>query len=159
MLGLSEEINPSASEISYKVTFLARDGEIQAVETSCFRTVDRSGETKSSAKPASSDHRHHLFLTNLSSAGYQNLYNMGKGDLSGQIALVTGATGGIGTSICRLLAYHGCSVAMHYNSDQDSAIGLLEEFKEEFMHAYGSKFVAYKADMGNYEEVSTRSLP
>jgi 3-oxoacyl-[acyl-carrier protein] reductase len=80
-----------------------------------------------------------------------------KGPLSGQIALVTGATGGIGLSICRHLAFHGCSVAMHYNSDQDGAIELLDEFKEEYVHKFGSKFVSYKADMGIYDEVSHSS--
>ena len=76
-----------------------------------------------------------------------------KGPLTGQIALVTGATGGIGTAICRLLASMGCSIGLHYNSDQDTALSLLEEFKEEYMHAFGSKFVCYGADLGNYDEV------
>ena len=82
-----------------------------------------------------------------------NSFELAKGPLSGQIALITGATGGIGTSICRLLASLGCSLAMHYNSDQDGALELLEEFKEGAMHVFGSKFVTYKADMGNYDEV------
>lgn len=75
------------------------------------------------------------------------------GPLSGKIALVTGATGGIGTAVCRLLASLGCSVGLHYNTDQDAAIALLEEFKENYMHTFGSKFVCYGADLGNYEEV------
>lgn len=83
-----------------------------------------------------------------------------KGPLSGKIALVTGATGGIGTAICRLLAQMGCSIGLHYNSDQDSALALLEEFKENYMHIYGSKFVCYGADLGNYDEVRMNdSLP
>ena len=80
-----------------------------------------------------------------------------KGPLSGQIALVTGATGGIGTSICRILAENGASIGIHYKDDQDTAISLLEELKEVCMHVYGSKFVTYKADLGNYEEVSPSS--
>lgn len=55
----------------------------------------------------------------------------------------------------RLLASLGRSVALHYNVDQDSALALLEEFKENYMHAFGSKFVSYKADLGNYDEVSS----
>ncbi|KAF2019838.1 3-oxoacyl-reductase [Aaosphaeria arxii CBS 175.79] len=83
----------------------------------------------------------------------RNSINTIRGTLSGQIALVTGATGGIGASICRMLAVRGCSVAMHYFSDQDGAIELMEEFKEEYMHRFGSKFASYKADLGNYDEV------
>ncbi|KAH7113287.1 3-oxoacyl-reductase [Dendryphion nanum] len=75
------------------------------------------------------------------------------GPLSGQIALVTGGTGGIGAAVCRLLASHGCSVALHYNSDQDGAIELLDELKDEYCHVYGSKFVCYGADLGEWEEV------
>ena len=76
-----------------------------------------------------------------------------KGPLHGKIALVTGATGGIGKAICRRLAALGCSIGLHYNSDQDGALALLDEFKENYMHVFGSKFVCYGADLGNYEEV------
>ncbi|KAJ4290278.1 hypothetical protein N0V90_010493 [Kalmusia sp. IMI 367209] len=76
-----------------------------------------------------------------------------KAPLAGKIALVTGATGGIGTIICRRLAALGCSIGIHYNTDQDTALALLEEFKEEYMHMFGSKFVCYGADLSNYEEV------
>lgn len=74
--------------------------------------------------------------------------------LCGKIALVTGATGGIGTVMCRRLAGLGCSIGLHYNTDQDAALALLEELKEDYMHLYGSKFVCYGADLGNYDEVS-----
>ncbi|KAF2677451.1 3-oxoacyl-reductase [Lentithecium fluviatile CBS 122367] len=79
--------------------------------------------------------------------------NTTKPPLCGKIALVTGATGGIGTAICRRLAALGCSVGIHYNTDQDAALALMEEFKELYMHRYGSKFACYGADMGNYDEV------
>jgi 3-oxoacyl-[acyl-carrier protein] reductase len=77
--------------------------------------------------------------------------------LSGQIALVTGATGGIGEAICRLLASHGCSLAMHYNTDQGAAFKLLGDLDEEYADEIGrklQKFVVYRADLGNYEEVN-----
>lgn len=70
---------------------------------------------------------------------------------------MTGATGGIGAAVCRRLAALGCSIGIHYNTDQDAALALLEEFKEEYMHAFGSKFVCYGADLGNYEEVGNHA--
>jgi hypothetical protein len=73
--------------------------------------------------------------------------------LSGQVALITGATGGIGAATARLLASHGCSVALHYNSDQDGALALQDEFKEAYVRNFGSKFVAYKADLEDWDEV------
>lgn len=74
--------------------------------------------------------------------------------LQGKIALVTGATGAIGKAICRRLAALGCSIGLHYSGDQDGALALLEEFKEQYMHVFGSKFVCYGADLGRYDEVS-----
>jgi short-subunit dehydrogenase len=73
--------------------------------------------------------------------------------LSGQVALITGATGGIGAATARLLASHGCSVALHYNSDQDGALALQDEFKEAYVRNFGSKFVTYKADLEDWDEV------
>ncbi|KAF2660267.1 3-oxoacyl-reductase [Lophiostoma macrostomum CBS 122681] len=73
--------------------------------------------------------------------------------LKGRIALVTGASGGIGTAICRLLASQGCSIALHYNSDQDGSDRLWEELEEMYSSQYGSKFVAHQADMGDYNQV------
>ena len=42
-------------------------------------------------------------------------------DLSDHLALVTGATGGIGKATCLALAALGCSIAVHYNSAADTA--------------------------------------
>jgi len=73
--------------------------------------------------------------------------------LHDQIALVTGATGGIGAAISRHLAMLGCSVAIHYNSDSQAA----EDLKAVLIKKRGpvtrASFHVFKADMGNYDEV------
>jgi 3-oxoacyl-[acyl-carrier protein] reductase len=54
-------------------------------------------------------------------------------------------------------------VALHYNSDQDGALALQDEFKEAYVRNFGSKFVAYKADLEDWDEVgflfSSQSIP
>ena len=105
-----------------------------------------------------SSHTHPpLDLSPEPSSSSSHPYDHPKGPLQGKIALVTGATGGIGKAICTRLAALGCSIGIHYHADQDGALALLEEFKERYMHAFGSKFVCYGADLGSYEEVSVCS--
>jgi 3-oxoacyl-[acyl-carrier protein] reductase len=70
--------------------------------------------------------------------------------LEGQVALITGATGGIGAATARLLASLGCSVGIHFNNDMDTAAELREEFTRKYINA---AFTAVAADMGDYEEV------
>ena len=48
-------------------------------------------------------------------------------DLSGKVALVTGTSGGIGGESARRLAKVGAKVAVHYNSNPDSANAIVEE--------------------------------
>lgn len=73
--------------------------------------------------------------------------------LKGQIALVTGATGGIGKATSRLLASLGCSVALHYNSDENAASTLRDELTKKYANDFGTKFEFFKADLGQYEDV------
>jgi 3-oxoacyl-[acyl-carrier protein] reductase len=48
-------------------------------------------------------------------------------DLSGQVALVTGATGELGRVIARTLAERGADIALHYHSNADKAVELCVE--------------------------------
>ena len=51
-------------------------------------------------------------------------------DLNGRVALVTGASRGIGRDIALALAAAGCSVAVAYNKDQAGAEAVVGEIKE-----------------------------
>lgn len=69
-------------------------------------------------------------------------------DLSSHLALVTGASGGIGKATCRSLAAMGCAIAVHYHSSTDVANELVKELRSK-----GVKAEAFKADLTKYEEV------
>lgn len=73
---------------------------------------------------------------------------MSSTNLEGKVALVTGATGGIGYATCIALAKQGCNVAVHYNSAQDTARALVRE-----VESLGVKANLFQADMSDYEAV------
>ncbi|KAL6247519.1 hypothetical protein RBB50_005865 [Rhinocladiella similis] len=67
-------------------------------------------------------------------------------NLSTHLALVTGATGGIGRATCLALACLGCSVAVHYNSAADTAGSLVSQ-----LQMLGVKAGAFQADLSTYD--------
>jgi 3-oxoacyl-[acyl-carrier protein] reductase len=72
-------------------------------------------------------------------------------DLTGRVALVTGASSGIGAATAMLLADLGASVALGYHSHRDGA-----ELVRDAIHSAGGTAVALRADVRKAEEV--RSL-
>ena len=69
-------------------------------------------------------------------------------DFKGHLALITGATGGIGAATCRALASLGCNIAIHYHSAAKKAETLGEEVR-----AKGVKAECFQADLSNYDNV------
>ncbi|MBI5630418.1 MAG: SDR family oxidoreductase [Elusimicrobia bacterium] len=62
--------------------------------------------------------------------------------LSGKVALVTGASGGIGSAIARAFARRGCAVALHYRSGKARAERLRRE-----LSGLGARCVILRADL------------
>ncbi|NPA91243.1 MAG: 3-oxoacyl-[acyl-carrier-protein] reductase [Chloroflexi bacterium] len=67
--------------------------------------------------------------------------------LAGKIALVTGASRGIGRGIALRLAEEGCKVVVNYNRSADAAQEVVEQIK-----AQGGEAVAIQADVSDYKE-------
>ena len=63
-------------------------------------------------------------------------------DLTGKVALVTGASGGIGRGIARRLAEAGAAIAVHYRGGRDDAEALAAEIAGR-----GGKALAVQADL------------
>ena len=70
--------------------------------------------------------------------------------LNGQIALVTGATSGVGREIALSLAAEGASVAVNYRSSAEDADALVREIA-----AKGGKAKAYQADVADFAAVKS----
>lgn len=68
--------------------------------------------------------------------------------LNGKIALITGASRGIGAAITLKLASLGCDVAINYAGNTQKAEETLEAAK-----SYGVNAKIYQANVANYEEV------
>lgn len=66
--------------------------------------------------------------------------------LAGRVALVTGASGGIGAALCQRLARAGAQVAVHYRSDRASA-----ERVAGSIEAAGGQASVFAADLAGKE--------
>lgn len=71
--------------------------------------------------------------------------------LAGKVALVTGASRGIGRSIAERLGHAGANVAITYAGNRDQAAAVVETIKSN-----GVEAIAVQSDLSNIE--STRSL-
>ena len=69
-------------------------------------------------------------------------------ELKGKVALVTGASRGIGRAIAVALAKKGCNVIINYARDEENA-----KKTEEMCRAYGVETLTVRADVSNREEV------
>ncbi len=68
--------------------------------------------------------------------------------LSGKVAIVTGASKGIGAGIARLFAKSGASVVVNYSASKDAANALVAEIKGS-----GGKAVAIQADFSKTADI------
>lgn len=69
--------------------------------------------------------------------------------LQGKVALVTGASKGIGAGIARELAARGAAVAVNYSGSKDAAEKLVEEIR-----AGGGKAIAVQANLSNPDAIA-----
>ena len=70
--------------------------------------------------------------------------------LKDQVALVTGASRGIGRAIVIALAEQGCSVVINYTSSQEAAQALVQSIVQG-----GGKAIAVRADVSKAEQVES----
>lgn len=68
--------------------------------------------------------------------------------LTNRVALVTGASRGIGAAIAKLLASHGAAVGVNYYGNQAAAQSVVDEITAD-----GGKAVAVKADVKDSQQV------
>ena len=75
------------------------------------------------------------------------------GGQKGRVALITGATGGIGVAIARRLAADGATLALHYRSNPEAAAKLADELR-----AAGATCETFQADLAAKEGDPAKEL-
>ncbi|MCR5379375.1 MAG: 3-oxoacyl-ACP reductase FabG [Lentisphaeria bacterium] len=75
------------------------------------------------------------------------------GGQKGRVALITGATGGIGVAIARRLAADGATLALHYRSNPDAAAKLADELRSA-----GATCETFQADLAAKEGDPAKEL-
>ena len=68
--------------------------------------------------------------------------------MNGQVAVVTGASRGIGRAIAELFAQEGAKVVVNYNTSEKEARALAEKIKKQ-----GGEAICVKADVSKYDDV------
>ncbi len=68
--------------------------------------------------------------------------------LDGKVAIVTGASKGIGAGIAKLLGFQGASVVVNYASSKAGADSVVQEIRQS-----GGKAVAVQADLSSPDEI------
>lgn len=66
-----------------------------------------------------------------------------------QVALVTGASRGIGAAIARALAVRGCNLALNHSSEHSAQA--CADLADDLQREYGIKAVVFCADVSNFE--------
>ena len=72
----------------------------------------------------------------------------------GKVAIVTGASRGLGAAIATCLAAHGCKVVINYNSSADKAEAVANECSKK----HSAEVTCIKADVSKKHEVASQSL-
>ena len=73
--------------------------------------------------------------------------------LLGKVAIVTGASRGIGRAIALKLANLGCHVAFNYHSAKEAAESLVAEIRKQFQHEYQKSAALYYQGQPPFDEI------